>query len=156
MIEEHAVVIRCQQGAAELEIERRTACSICGQRRGCGNATWGKMLGHKSQTFLAENGINAQVGDSVVVGIDERVALRSVFLLYVLPLLSLIFFTVLAEILFNNQLYVVLAAIFGLCIGFFWVKWHLMGRGRSAGANSYQAVVLRYADDTASDASGIN
>ncbi len=149
MIEEHAVVIQCKQGAAELEIERRTACSICGQRRGCGNATWGKMLGHKSHTFLAENSINAQVGDSVVVGIDERVALRSVFLLYVLPLVCLIFFSVLAEVLFNNQLYVMLAAIFGLCIGFAWVKWHLMGRGPSAGSdtNQYQAVVLRYADD---------
>jgi len=155
MIEEHAVVIRCKQGEAELEIERRTACGICGQRRGCGNATWGKMLGHKSHTFLAENTINAQVGDSVVVGIDERVALRSVFLLYVIPLLSLIFFSVMTELLFNNQLYVMLAAILGLCIGFVWVKWHLVGRGSSAvgsGAYQYQAVVLRHADDVDNDA----
>jgi len=79
MIEEYAVVLHCKQDVAELEIERRTACGICGQKRGCGNATWGKLLGHKSHTFQAQNTIDAKVGDNVIVGIDEQVALKSVF-----------------------------------------------------------------------------
>lgn len=144
MIEEYAVVVQCQQGLAELEIERRTACGICGQKRGCGNATWGKLLGHKTQTFLAQNAIDAKVGDSVVVGIDEHVALRSVFFLYVVPLLSLIIFSVVADVLSHNQLYVMVSAIFGLFIGFFWVKSHLVGDTKQ------QAIILRYADGMSS------
>jgi sigma-E factor negative regulatory protein RseC len=140
MIEEYAVVLQCKQNLAELEIERRTACGICGQKRGCGNATWGKLLGHKSHTFQAQNSINAKVGDTVVVGIDEHVALRSVFFLYVVPLLSMIIFSVLADILFDNQLYVVFAAVLGLAIGFVWVKSHLDSGGK------HQAVILRHAD----------
>lgn len=140
MIEEYAVVLYCKQDVAELEIERRTACGICGQKRGCGNATWGKLLGHKSHTFQAQNTIDAKVGDNVIVGIDEQVALKSVFFLYVVPLLSLIIFSVLAEALFDHQLYVVFAAIIGLLIGFVWVKSHLAGRDR------HHAIILRQAE----------
>ncbi|WP_036302399.1 SoxR reducing system RseC family protein [Methylotenera sp. L2L1] len=144
MIEEYAVVVQCQQGLAELEIERRTACGICGQKRGCGNATWGKLVGHKTQTFIAQNAIHAKVGDSVVVGIDERVALRSVFFLYVVPLLSLIIFSVVADVLAHNQLYVMVSAIFGLLIGFVWVKSHLVDDTKQ------QAIILRHADGVSS------
>ncbi|MDP2152502.1 MAG: SoxR reducing system RseC family protein [Methylotenera sp.] len=140
MIEEYAVVIQCKQDVAELEIERRTACGICGQKRGCGNATWGKLLGHKTHKFVAHNAIKAKVGDAVVVGIDEHVALRSVFFLYVVPLLSLVIFSVMAEVLFQNQLYVVVSAILGLIIGFVWVKARLIGD------NQHQATILRFAE----------
>lgn len=67
MIEEYAIVTKSAATSATLEIERRTACGLCGQKRGCGNATWGKMLGHDSHDFTAENQINAKVGDTVVV-----------------------------------------------------------------------------------------
>lgn len=144
MIEEYAVVIQCKQDVAELEIERRTACGICGQKRGCGNATWGKLLGHKTHTFQAQNAIEAKVGDSVVVGIDEHTALRSVFFLYVVPLLGLIVFSVIAEIVFQHQLYVVLAAILGLVVSFIWVRSHL-GSGEK-----HQAKILRYAEGVSS------
>lgn len=140
MIEEFAVVTNCQKNLAELEIERKTACSICGQTRGCGNATWGKLLGHKSATLLVQNNLEAKVGDSVVVGIDERVVLRSVFLLYVIPLLCLVFFSVLADALFNSQLYVGIAALLGLLLGFGAVKFLVGDSAR------HQAILLRFAN----------
>lgn len=144
MIEEFAVVTHCQQNVAELEIERKTACSICGQTRGCGNATWGKLLGHKSTTLRVPNTLGAQVGDSVVVGIDERVVLRSVFFLYVIPLLSLVVFSVLADALSDRQLYVGIAACLGLLLGFVVVK-------RVVGDSAkHQAALLRFANASAS------
>lgn len=148
MLEEYAIVTACQGNEATLEIERRTACGLCGQKRGCGNATWGKLLGHSSHGFTAENAINAKVGNSVVVGIDESAVINSTFYLYALPLLGLIVGTVLANTLFNNQLYVMLGAIFGLALGFFWVKGHLIGRNQSGLAyhKKYQAVILRLAE----------
>jgi sigma-E factor negative regulatory protein RseC len=149
MIEEYAIVTKSAGTTATLEIERRTACGLCGQKRGCGNATWGKMLGHDSHDFTAENQINAQVGDSVVVGIDEQAVLNSAFFLYIVPLAGLLIGTFMADTLFKNQFYVILGAILGLVLGFLWVKGHLIGHDKSGVAFSkkYQATILRLADD---------
>lgn len=149
MIEEYAIVTGRQDSQATLEIERRTACGLCGQKRGCGNATWAKLLGHNSHIFTAENPVNANVGDSVVVGIDEQAVLNSAFYLYVVPLIAMSIGTVLADSFFNNEFYVILGAILGLLIGFLWVKGHLIGHSKSGVAYSkkYQAVILRFSDD---------
>ncbi len=150
MIEEFAVITRRFDDHVMLEIERRTACGLCGQKRGCGNATWGKLLGHDSHEFAAENSINANVGDSVVVGIDEGVVLSSAFYLYIVPLLTMLVATVLADVLLDNQFYVILAAAFGLLLGFVWLKGHFVGYGRikKPYGKKFRAVVLRHADDT--------
>lgn len=152
MIEEYAVVIEREDHLALVEIERRTACGLCGQKRGCGNATWGKLLGHQSQAIRAKNEIGAKVGDGVVVGIDERILLSTVFYLYVVPLLSMLIAAVLADIAFDNEFYVILAAALGLVSGFLWVKRRLRGYGETDLAYNpqYQAVILRQAEDSSS------
>lgn len=149
MIEEYAVITRRMDDHVMLEIERRTACGLCGQKRGCGNATWGRLLGHDSHEFPAENAINAKVGDSVVVGIDENVVLSSAFYLYVVPLITMLLGAVLADTLLDNELYVTLSAAAGLLLGFAWVKGHLVGYGaiKKPYASKYRAVILRHADD---------
>lgn len=155
MIEEYAVVTSCVNSRATLEIERRTACSLCGQKRGCGNATWGKLLGHKSHAFEAENPIHANVGDSVVVGVDEHTMLNSVFLLYIVPLLAMLIGAVLADTLLKNEFLVILSAALGLVSGFLWVKRHLMHKkGQHLNTQCY-AVILRHADETISDENNI-
>lgn len=152
MIEEYAVVVGCSGHQATLEIERRTACGLCGQTRGCGNATWGKLLGHKDPVLVADNAVNAKVGDSVVVGIDERAVLNTTFFLYGVPLMGLLISTVLADYWFDNELYVLLSAIVGLGLSFLWVKYFLMGRHvGKVGHWKYQAVILRQADVVMSD-----
>jgi len=152
MIEEFAVVTKRFDDHVMLEIERRTACGLCGQKRGCGNATWGKLLGHDSHEFPADNAINANVGDSVVVGIDERIVLSSAFYLYVVPLFTMLVGAALADTLLNNEFYVMLAAGLGLLLGFAWVKGHLVGYGRTKKAygKKFRAIVLRHADAIAS------
>lgn len=152
MIEEYAVITKRFDDHVMLEIERRTACGLCGQKRGCGNATWGKLLGHDSHEFPAENAINANVGDSVVVGIDEQIVLSSTFYLYVVPLLTMLAGAVVADVLSKNQFYVILAAALGLVLGFAWVKGHLIGYGavKKPYGKKFRVVVLRHADDTVS------
>lgn len=151
MIEEYAIVTSRADNLTTLEIERRTACGLCGQTRGCGNATWGKMLGHNSYSFTAENPVDAKVGDSVVVGINEQAVLSSAFYLYIVPLIGLLIGTLLADYFFNNQLYVIVGALVGLLLGFLWVKGHLIGQNKSGHSynKKYQAVILRLANDAA-------
>lgn len=151
MIEEYAIVTHRVGSQATLELERRTACGLCGQKRGCGNATWGKLLGHDSHAFSADNPVNANVGDSVVVGINEKAILNAAFFLYIVPLAGLLTGALAANYFFTNQFYVMLGAALGLIVGFLWVKGHLIGSNQSGLAyrQEYQAVILRFADDEA-------
>lgn len=148
MIEEFAVVTQRMDGFVMLEVERRTACGLCGQKRGCGNATWGKLLGHQSQEFLAKNTMDVKVGDSVVVGIDEKIMLSTVFYLYLVPLISMLLSALIADQLFSHDLWVALFAALGLITGFLWVKGHLSAYGNAKVSLNRQchATVLRLAE----------
>ena len=154
MIEEYAIVTGNAESCATLELERPTACGLCGQKRGCGNATWGKFLGHKRHEFIAKNPINAKIGESVIVGIDEQIILNSVFFLYIIPLLGLLLGAVFADMFFKSQLYVLLSSVSGLILGFLWVKGYLTGNSggvKKVLKSNYQAVILRYADKEVND-----
>ncbi len=149
MIEERAVILSLESDSAAsdnstatLEIERRTACGLCGQTRGCGNSIWGKLFAHQSTAFKAQNRINAKVGESVIVGINESALLKSAFLLYILPLVTLFLGAILATQIHDTNASAVLGALTGLVLGLIWVKGHTM-------SNSYfklqQPEILRLA-----------
>jgi sigma-E factor negative regulatory protein RseC len=139
MIEERAVILSLGDASSDntssnqsnqiatLEIERKTACGLCGQTRGCGNSIWGKLFAHKSSAFKAQNRINAKVGDSVIVGINEKALLKSALLLYILPLATLLTGAILATQLFaDTNGNAMLGAAAGLILGLMWVKGHTM------------------------------
>ena len=153
MIEERAVILSLQsetkknqsldtESIATLEIERKTACGLCGQTRGCGNSIWGKLFKHQTTAFKAQNRINAKVGQSVIVGINETAMLRSALLLYVVPLFTLFMGALLASYFWQTDGITMLGAAAGLVLGLLWVKGHTM-------SNSYfrlqQPVILRLA-----------
>ncbi len=150
MIEEYAVILSLDNlssdvksdSVATLEIERKTACGLCGQTRGCGNSIWGKLFAHQSTAFKAQNRINAKVGDSVIVGINEKALLKSALLLYILPLATLLIGAILATQIRDTNGYAMIGAAIGLGLGLVWVKGHTM-------TNSYfklqQPVILRLA-----------
>ena len=148
MIEERAVILSLESetsaadSTATLEIERKIACGLCGQTRGCGNSIWGKLFAHKSTAFKAQNCIDAKVGDSVIVGINESALLKSALLLYILPLATMLIGAILATQIYDTNGYAMLGALVGLVLGFVWVKGHTM-------SNSYfklqQPVILRLA-----------
>lgn len=154
MIEETAVVTKKMNAEVQLEIERRTACGICGQTRGCGNATFGKMLGHQQGVITAQNTLDAKVGDRVVVGIEEKVFLNATFLLYVLPLTAMFVVAGLAELLFDQEILVILGAMLGLFLGFFGVKKYTSRTSTQYPSQSKQsvyqsyAVILRYSNES--------
>ena len=148
MIEERAVILSLDSetslldSTATLEIERKIACGLCGQTRGCGNSIWGKLFAHQSTAFKAQNRINAKVGDSVIVGINESALLKSALLLYILPLASMLIGAILATQLHDTNGYAMLGALIGLVLGFVWVKGHTMS---SNYFKLQQPVILRLA-----------
>ena len=57
-----------------------------------------------------------------------------------------------ADVLVNNQFYVILASAIGLLAGFVWVKGHLVGYGavKKPYGKKFRAIVLRHSEDTGS------
>jgi len=130
MIEQSAVILELEQrdddaAMATIEVVRKTACGICGQTSGCGNAIWGKIFAHKSASFKAQNTIGAQVGQSVVVGIDEQAVMKSALLLYTVPLAMMLIVPILVSTFTASNVVAMLGAAFGLFVGYFWVKAHI-------------------------------
>ena len=148
MIEERAVILSLESepsavdSTATLEIERKIACGLCGQTRGCGNSIWGKLFAHQSTAFKAQNLINAKVGDSVIVGINESALLKSALLLYILPLVTMLIGAILATQIHDTNGYAMLGALLGLVLGLLWVKGHTMS---SSYFKLQQPVILRLA-----------
>jgi sigma-E factor negative regulatory protein RseC len=154
MIEETAVITDKKDQYVTFEVERSTACGICGQTRGCGNATWGKLLGHKQQFSQAENLINANVGDQVVIGVEEKVVLNAALWLYFIPLFALFVGAGLGQILFNQELYVIIGSVIGLLSGLLIVKQVVnqigfFSRYLRVNLNQSSAVVLRFLHESA-------
>lgn len=134
MIEEHAVIIAIPANqpsnttpVATVMVERKVACGICGQKRGCGNATWGKLLGHQSSGFDVKNEIGAKVGDSVIVAIEEQALLKSIVYMYIVPLLGMVLGALIVNVFAVHELYVFLGAMLGLVLSFFAVKRYVGG-----------------------------
>jgi sigma-E factor negative regulatory protein RseC len=151
MIEERAVILSLERetndiasndSTATLEIERKTACGLCGQTRGCGNSIWGKLFAHQSTAFKAQNRINAKVGDSVIVGINEKALLKSALLLYILPLATLLIGAILASQIHDTNGSAMIGAVIGLVLGLLWVKGHTLS---SSYYRLQQPVILRLA-----------
>jgi len=152
MIEERAVILSLENqsddtkshSVATLEIERKTACGLCGQTRGCGNSIWGKLFAHQSSAFKAQNRINAKVGDSVIVGINEKALVKSALLLYILPLATMLIGAILTSHFRQTDASAMLGAVIGLALGLLWVKGHTMS---SSYFRLQQPVILRLASN---------
>jgi sigma-E factor negative regulatory protein RseC len=151
MIEERAVILSLERetndtasndSTAILEIERKSACGLCGQTRGCGNSIWGKLFAHQSTAFKAQNRINAKVGDSVIVGINEKALLKSALLLYILPLVTMLIGAILASQIHDTNGSAMIGAAAGLVLGLLWVKGHTLS---SSYFRLQQPVILRLA-----------
>jgi len=150
MIQERAIILALEtppsssDTVATLEIERKVACGLCGQTRGCGNSIWSKLFSPQSTIFKAHNSINAQVGQSVIIGIDERSLLTSALLLYVLPLVTMLFASILSMQITQSDIGAMLGAALGLLVGFAWLKGYTLS-GRYIGVQYPQ--ILRIASD---------
>lgn len=131
MIEERAVIVgmdALQPPLVWLEVDRKNACGLCGLTRGCGNKVWGKLFRHQQGWFIAKNGIQASIGQSVIVAIDERAVMTAALLVYLLPVISMLLLGALAHYVFANEMAALLGTFAGLLIAWGWLKGFLAVR----------------------------
>ncbi|WP_455211593.1 SoxR reducing system RseC family protein [Kaarinaea lacus] len=128
MIEEQGKVVAVQEDWIWVQTERKSVCGQCAANKGCGTSVLAKVFGSKSSSIAVLKTLPVQVGDEVIIGIEEDSLVKGSLLIYALPLLLLIAFGLLGEVvsaqvlLSNTDILTVLFAMAGFVVGFFWLK----------------------------------
>lgn len=143
MIETQGVVVKVGNGLAYVDARRETGCGSCQSASACGTPSVAKLLGGKPSLVGALNPIQAEIGDSVVVGVEERALLRGSVAVYLFPLLLVLAGAMLAEYLAPaaaGEGHAVAGAALGLLAAGAWLT--LFNR-MAAGNPRFQPVILR-------------
>ena len=124
MVEELARVVAIEQQNITVSSEIKSTCSSCSQVKSCANGQVAKALPQKQlQATISYNSDDLVIGDMVVIGIPEGKLLLSAWQVYFFPLLGLLSFAGLAQLLSNQfqlqgEWLVILCALCGVYSGF--------------------------------------
>ncbi len=88
MIEQQGRVTQQNGDWVGVRIGASSGCSACDQGKGCGAGIFGRLLRRRPVKLQLHNAIGARPGQAVTVGIPERLFLRLVCMLYLVPLLA--------------------------------------------------------------------
>lgn len=104
MIETTATVIKIDDQHIWVASNPSSACDACRQKTSCASNVLGSVA--KQKSVLVDSPFALTLGDEVLIGVDEKLLLRSSLLLYLLPLLGLFIGAGVAEsILTDNTPY---------------------------------------------------
>lgn len=90
MIEIEAKVIRTEEGFAWITQEKAQLCAYCDKKTGCKAIAITRLFCLKPRLFRVQDSLGVGVGERVRVGMVEKNLLKGAFLVYFLPVLSLI------------------------------------------------------------------
>lgn len=124
MIEERGRVLSVEPGAVWVATIQQSACNSCQARAGCGQSLLNRLgAGRRQGSVRALDTGRHKVGDEVVIGIPESAVLRGSTLVYVLPLLGLFLFSLLAQAIGLREPVVIAAGFAGMGVGFVLGRW---------------------------------
>ncbi|ART82942.1 hypothetical protein CBP31_10165 [Oceanisphaera profunda] len=98
MIEEIATVSAVYDGQVEVVCFSKSACGQCKQNSNCGTGIVSKALPSRDHRFVIATDLALTVNQQVRIGIPDHSLLRSVFLVYLFPLLLVLAGALLASI----------------------------------------------------------
>jgi len=125
MIEETALVIGVGEQQLLLQTQRKSACHSCSVQSGCGTSTLAKVVGKRSSQFLVDKTLDVQVGDKVIVAVDENALVQGSLLIYLFPLIFMLMSGILAELVFINELVTILSVVGGFIFSMIVVRFVL-------------------------------
>lgn len=145
MIEETATVVMNEGEFAWVEAERQTTCGSCAANKGCGTAVLAKVVGKKAARMRAINPIDAQVGDTVIVGLNEAALVKGSLAVYLFPLVFMMLFAITGNVVATQMHWqiepvVILFAVAGLAVAGIWLRQFTR---RIQHDKVYQPVILR-------------
>lgn len=123
MIEQTGKIVAVEPGVAWVQTLRESACSSCSARKGCGTAVLNKMSSGKSMQTLVVDTLDCQVGDDIVVGVPDDALLKASALVYLLPLVAMVLFALVADAIWaTEEIYTIFSSFAGLALGFMGVR----------------------------------
>ncbi|MEY3219990.1 MAG: hypothetical protein RIT27_1347 [Pseudomonadota bacterium] len=125
MFEQRVKVLKIENNIMWIDTTSQSACGSCQQRKRCSATTFENAFTNQKKPLPLVNSIKAQTGDWIIVGINETDLLRSTALLYLLPIISMILFSVIGNLIELNEISIVLSALIGLGIGGIASYWFL-------------------------------
>jgi sigma-E factor negative regulatory protein RseC len=145
MIEEQAQVVEKNGDQLVLQAQTRSSCGGCAASKGCGTSVLAKVVGRKFSRFHADNSVDAEVGDTVIVGISEDALLRGSLVMYMIPIMGMLVFALVSEQLVdmlaeNRDLLIAGSGIAGLVTGSLLSRWYFQ---RRVNVHRFRPVVLR-------------
>ena len=147
IIEETARVVALDGEQAWVATQRRSACASCGANKTCGTGIMARSFSTgRTLQIKVVNKVEAAVGDDVVLGIDDRVLVRSAVLMYLLPLLALMGGAWLGELIndgffyIDNEFISVVAGLLAMTAVLWWLRHHAR---LLAATGNYQPRILR-------------
>lgn len=90
MLEEQGTVLALDKQTVWVSVTRMSSCQSCESKAGCAQGSFAKRSEKKTCVIRIPNGIDLRVGDEVIIGLDERVVLKSALLVYMAPLLLML------------------------------------------------------------------
>jgi sigma-E factor negative regulatory protein RseC len=82
------------------------------------------------------------VGDEVVLGVHQKAFIKASLLTFVMPLIIMLVCAVLAQWLALSEPLTVVAALLGLGLGLFLLRWYSQNAA-ALGSDQWQPVILR-------------
>lgn len=142
MLEEQAIVVEVSSsGDVWVETCRQSACQSCSSKSSCGHSLLSKISRGDSLRLQVKTDKTLQIGDQVILGLEEAAFIRGSALVYLLPLLALIIGALTGDALFGqDSLMSFIFAGAGLVTGFAYVRWYSWHHRQDS---QYQPVVLR-------------
>lgn len=122
MLEESAIVVKIEHGQTWVVGTQNNACAGCMQKNSCSSTALASVL--KKKPIPVDSELTLQIGDTVMVAVDESVLLRAAFLMYLLPVCALFIGAGIADSLVNDttpygDLWIAGGALAGLALALF-------------------------------------
>ncbi len=142
MIEEQAQVVEVRESNLIIEASRQSACGKCGQKSDCGQSAIAQWAASKMVNISVARPVNmpVSVGDTVLVGVDEKSFVKASVLLYFVPLVAMFIAGYMVTALGAVEWKVILSSFATLIGSFFVIK--LISQ-KMASDSVYQLQVLR-------------
>ncbi|MEJ2214385.1 MAG: SoxR reducing system RseC family protein [Gammaproteobacteria bacterium] len=119
MIEEVARVLSIENDLAVVAVEKTSGCGSCHAKGACGTSSLAGFFNFKPPAITVKNSLNAKAGDNVLLAMPEQTLLAGSFLLYILPLITMIMMSALVAVFYvsDNELVQIISGIFGFGVG---------------------------------------
>jgi len=154
MLEEKAIIVKTEQEYAWVETQRKSSCGTCNVNKGCGTTVLQKVVGNKRTLLKVLNQDQYQVGDTVVLGLQDNALIKGSLLMYGLPLLFMFGFAILGAGVFflyespYTEGAKIIFSLTGLAAGFLTISRKNSDINRN---KDFQAVILRRLDSSAQE-----